>query len=222
MSGIHLLSTSSANQVDNTVSQMSAALSAGGAWFALMIKSRHEKAVSALLCERGYLEFLPLYKSRHWHAGKLRSVELPLFSSYTFCHFDFNQRWRILMIPGVLSIVGMGKTPAPVEEREIQALQAIARTGVGAKPWPYTTVGDRVEVERGPLRGLQGLLLRDDSQDRVVVSVSLLQRSVAAEVEREWVRPVSAPACASPSPSPASVVSTDRMPRGSGVRKWLS
>jgi transcription antitermination factor NusG len=217
----HLLRRSSLSHPDTTISQESAALSAGGSWFALMVKSRHEKLVSALLCEKGYVQFLPLYKSHHRHAGKLRLVELPLFSSYTFCHFDFAQRWPILMIPGVLSIVGMGKTPAPVDEREIQALQAIAHTGIDAKPWPYMTVGDRVEIERGPLCGLQGLLVRDESQDRIVVSVALLQRSIAVEVERKWVRLVPARAYASLPRSPVSVA-TGWMQSGSGVRKCLS
>jgi transcription antitermination factor NusG len=105
---------------------------------------------------------------------------MPLFPGYTFCRFDVNSRLPILVTPGVQFIVGVGRTPLAVEDAEIQSL----------RPWPYVKIGQTVEIERGPLQGLSGIILRIKNVDRLIVSVSLLMRSVAVEMDQEWVRPL--------------------------------
>ena len=161
-------------------------------WFALRIKARREKFVASSLRSKGYEEFLPLYRCRRRWSDRMKTHELPLFPGYVFCRFDMNNRLPILVTPNVLLIVGCGKTPLPVEDSEIAALQSIVKSGLKAEPWPYLRVGQRVRIERGSLEGVEGLLLAAKPQ-RLVVSVTILQRSVAVEIEEAWARPISSP-----------------------------
>jgi transcription antitermination factor NusG len=120
----------------------------------------------------------------------VKQLDLPLFPGYLFCRFDVRDRLPILTTPGVISIVGAGKTPVPVDDEEIEAIRAILRSGLAAQPWPFLRVGSKVYVEGGPLAGVEGIIANTDKVYRLVVSVSLLQRSVAVEINREWARPI--------------------------------
>lgn len=160
-------------------------------WYALRIQSKLEGLASATLRGKGYEEFLPLYRSRRRWSDRVKQLDLPLFPGYLFCRFAVHDRLLpILTTPGVISIVGAGKTPIAVSEEEIASVQAILRSGLPARPWPCLTVGSRVFIERGPLAGVEGVALNVDKTFRLVVSVPLLQRSVAVEIERDWVRPI--------------------------------
>jgi transcription antitermination factor NusG len=160
-------------------------------WFALRIKSNFEKVTSQILEQKGYIAFLPTYRTRNRWSDRTKVIDRPLFPGYLFCRFDQNDRLPILVTPGVVGVVGVGKTPMAVAEREIEAIQAVLRSGVPATPWPYVTVGQRLLIERGPLSGIEGILQEIKNSFRFIVSVNLLQRSVAAEVDASWVRPVS-------------------------------
>jgi transcription antitermination factor NusG len=155
----------------------------GHQWFVLYVKPRHEKNVSALLRGKGFDEFLPLYPRR----TRSRTSELPLFPGYVFCRFDLANRLPVLTIPGVFSIVGFAGTPVPVDEREIEALQRVIRLGLHREPWPVLPSGTVVAVSRGPMQGVRGVVMNTRNRTRVIISVTLLQRSVAVEVEREWL-----------------------------------
>ena len=161
-------------------------------WFALRVKSNCEKTVATLVRNKGFEEFLPLYKSCHRWSDRLKSAESPLFPGYTFCRIDPNFRLPILTIPGALHFIGIGKVPVPIEDSEIAAIQKAVRSGLPAEPWAYLKVGQLVRLDDGPLAGLEGILIETRKQYRVVVSVSLLQRSVAVEIERNWVTPLGA------------------------------
>ena len=157
-------------------------------WFAIRVKSRHEKAVAAIAHNKGFDEFLPLYKScRRWSDRK-KTLELPLFPGYLFCRLDPQRRLPLLTIPGVLHFVGAGKFPLPVDAQEVKAIQKAIQSGVVTEPWPYLEAGRRVTLEAGPLAGLDGILVRDSGQERLVVSVTILQRSVAVSIDRHWVK----------------------------------
>jgi transcription antitermination factor NusG len=156
-------------------------------WFALRVKSRCEKVTAASLRNRGYEEFLPLYRSRRLWSDRWVELELPLFPGYVFCRFDPQDRLPILTIPSLVHVVGIGKTPLPVEDGEIAAVQTVVRSGLAARPWPYLNVGDVVRVQYGALRDLEGILIEVRKRHRLVVSITLLQRSVAVEIDREWV-----------------------------------
>ncbi|PYU87474.1 MAG: hypothetical protein DMG08_28010, partial [Acidobacteria bacterium] len=95
----------------------------------------------------------------------------------------------ILVTPGVRQVVGTGKTPVPVDESEIAALQSIVVSRLQARPWPFLQVGQRVRIEQGPLSGVEGILLDSQKRERLVVSVTLLQRSVAVEIDGDWAVP---------------------------------
>ncbi len=160
-------------------------------WYAIRIQSKLESLASATLRGKGYEEFLPLYRSRRRWSDRVKEIDLPLFPGYLFCRFALGDRLLpILTTPGVISIVGAGKTPIAVSNEEIAAVQAIVRSGLPTRPWPCLSVGSRVFIHRGPLAGVEGICLNVDKVFRLLVSIPLLQRSVAVEIEREWARPV--------------------------------
>jgi transcription antitermination factor NusG len=161
-------------------------------WFALRVKCRYEKFVSTLLRDKGYDELLPLYWSRRRWSDRFQSVELPLFPGYVFCRLDPQYRLPLLTTPGVMHLVGVGRIPEPIDDSEIAAIQAAVRSGLSTEPWPFLKVGHRVRLEEGPLTGLEGIVIEERKRQRLVVSVSLLQRSIAIEIERQWVRPLDA------------------------------
>ena len=131
--------------------------------------------------------YLPLIRSvRRW-SDRTKVVELPLFSGYLFCKFDIGQRLPLLLVPGVLSIVGAGKVPETVPESQISSLQKVIASGMQCGPWPFLQTGQSIAVQRGPLAGLQGTVIEVKSSLRLVVSLPLLHRSVAVEVDRNWV-----------------------------------
>ncbi len=162
----------------------------GSSWFALRVRSNFEKTVASELRERGYQELLPLYRARRRWSDRMKEIELPLFPGYVFTRLDDPARlWPVLSVRGVVHLVCAGRTPVPVDEAEIEAVSAIVRSGVPAGPWPYLRSGDVVTITDGALAGLTGILVQIKNQYRLVVSVSMLMRSVAVELDRAWVRP---------------------------------
>jgi transcription antitermination factor NusG len=160
------------------------------AWFAVRVQSKFEHLASARLNGKGYEEFLPLYSARRRWSDRIKHLDLPLFPGYLFCRFDVRDRLPILTTPGVVGIVGAGKLPIPVAETEIEAVKAILRSGLAALPWPFLNVGSKVYIEGGPLAGIEGIITNTDKVYRLIVSVSLLQRSVSVEIDRAWARPI--------------------------------
>ena len=156
-------------------------------WFAILVRTGREKTANLLLENAGYECFLPVSKSTRRWSDRTKVIEVPLFPGYLFCRMNPHNRLTVLMTPGVIQIVGVGKTPVPVEEQEIQAIQQVQRSGLAAMPWPYMQVGNVAQILEGPLRGLTGIVVKIKSGVKLVLSVSLLQRSVAVEVERNWV-----------------------------------
>jgi transcription antitermination factor NusG len=159
-------------------------------WFAIRVKSNFEKKVANGLRHKGLEEFLPLYQSRKRLSDRYKTVDLPLFPGYLFCRLDLDHRLPLLTTVGFLYIVSVGNKPVPVDEDEIAAVQFVVRSGVPAMPWPSLAVGQRVRLEGGPLCGLEGAVTQVGMRDRICVSVTLLQRGVSVEVDREWIRPV--------------------------------
>ena len=159
-------------------------------WFALQVRSRYENIVTAHLSGMGYESFLPLYMCRRRWSDRFKEIECPLFPGYVFCRLNPLNRLPILMIPGVSLIVGMGKTPIPIDEAEIAAIQSAVKSGLPSQPWAFVQIGQRVRIEHGPLCGLEGVLLDLRGHHRLVLSVTLLQRSIAVQVEDAWVTPI--------------------------------
>jgi transcription antitermination factor NusG len=159
-------------------------------WYALKVRPRLEKQVSVNLSSKGYELFLPLYKRKsHW-SDRVKTLEVPLFPGYLFCQFDVTKRLPILQTPGVISVVGIGKCPEPIDVAEIDAIRTVISAGVPYQPHPYLMVGDSVRVEHGALAGLVGLITQVKNDFRLIISVNLLMRSVSVEIDRSWVDPV--------------------------------
>ncbi len=162
----------------------------GQRWFALRVKSRSEHVVATAARNKGFEAFLPLYEARRHWSDRIKKLQAPLFPGYLFCRLNPEHRLPLLTIPGVMQFVGLGRTPVPIEDAEIAAIDAALRSGLGLEPWPFLDVGQRIRVEYGPLAGLEGILVEKRKQRRIVISVALLQRSVGVEIESDWVRPV--------------------------------
>lgn len=161
----------------------------GCRWYALRTRPRHEKMAAMMLEHKGYESFLPLYKCRHHRPDGYRDVQLPLFPGYLFCHFNPTVRLPILTTPGVLHVVGLGRMPVPVEEAEIDSIRRLTSSELYSEPWPYLEGGQSVYIQDGPLQGIVGTLLTVKHGHRLVLSVTLLKRSVAVEIDRNWVVP---------------------------------
>jgi len=156
-------------------------------WYALQVCSRKEASVSFQLRGLGYDCFLPTYKCQRKWSDRVKESEQPLFPGYLFCRFDFQSRRPLVMTPGVIQIIGNGKTPLPVADEEIEKIQLAVASEAPRQPWPYIEVGERVRVNYGSLRGLEGILINFKGSHRVVLSISLLHRSVALEVDLAWL-----------------------------------
>jgi len=170
-------------------------MSAGTAserWFALQVRTRWEGSTAVLLSGKGYQTLLPTYKTKKRGHGRLRDGSAPLFPGYVFCQFDAQNRLPVLITPGVIAVVGRGRVPLPVDDTEIAGIQTLVASGLPAEPWPYLELGQRIRIESDALKGLEGILINIKGNHRIVVSVSLLRRSVALEVDRSSVVPLSA------------------------------
>jgi len=159
-------------------------------WFALQVRTRWESSTAVLLSGKGYEALLPTYKTKKRWNGRLSEIDAPLFPGYVFCRFDALKRLPVLVTPGVISVVGRGRVPLPVDDSEITAIQTVVGSGLRAEPWPYLELGQKIRIERDALAGLEGILVNFKGSNRIVVSVTLLHRSVALEIDRSCVKSV--------------------------------
>jgi transcription antitermination factor NusG len=151
-------------------------------WYVAYTCPRHEKRVAQQLSERGIPSFLPLYRSiRRWK-DRRKELELPLFPGYCFVQTEIEQRVRLLQLPGVVNFVMFQGKPAPVSGREMESL-CRSLQGAPVRPHPYLRAGKRVRVQHGPMAGLEGVFVRWRDRARIVISITLIQRSIAVEVD---------------------------------------
>jgi transcription antitermination factor NusG len=165
----------------------------GLSWFALQVRSRWEGTTAGLLQGKGLETLLPTYTTKRKWSDRFKVVESPLFPGYVFCRFDVHNRLPVLITPGVICVVGRGKTPIAVDDAEILSVQTAIRSGVHIEPWPYVQIGERVRVKDDVLDGMEGILTSFKGSHRVIISVSLLRRSVALEIDRSRITPLSSP-----------------------------
>lgn len=159
-------------------------------WYAAYTSANHEKRVAEQLVVRDVEHFLPLYASvRRWKDRRV-ALELPLFPGYVFVRVALRERLGVLQIPGVARLVGFGGVPAALPEEEIDTLRASLESGMRAAPHPFLAAGRRVRVHKGPLAGLQGILVKRKNRARFVVSVELIQRAMAVEIDEADLAPV--------------------------------
>jgi transcription antitermination factor NusG len=158
-------------------------------WYAAYTCAQHEKCVATELVARDVEHFLPLYSSvRRWKDRRVQ-LELPLFPGYVFVRLALRDRLRVVQIPSVVRLVGFGGLPTSLPDAEMEILQSGFSRSLCAEPHPFLTVGRRVRVTGGPFAGLEGVLKRKKSTLRIVVSLELIQRSIAVDVDAADVRP---------------------------------
>ena len=131
-----------------------------------------------------------MYRTARQGSDRPKQIEVPLFPGYVFCKFDVNERLALLMIPGVMSVVNFGGVPFAIPEPEIRAVQNVVGSGLNYEPCPFSRIGQPVQVKFGPLKGLEGLIVEVKKNYRLVISVTLLNRSVSVEIDKDSVTPV--------------------------------
>lgn len=156
-------------------------------WFAVQVCAGREHLTANHLQRRGYDVLLPCYLEHRRWSDRVKKIERALFAGYLFCRMGAEVTAKIITTPGVIRVVGNSERPLPIAPHEIEAIQRLMETRLQAEPWPFLQVGQRVRVDHGPLRGTEGIVLTVKERHRLVISISLLQRSVAVEMEPEWV-----------------------------------
>ena len=152
-------------------------------WYAVYTRANHEKSVAQQLEKRSLESFLPLYERVSRWKDRRMNLQLPLFPGYVFVRIALEERLQVLQTPGLVRLVGFNGLPAPLDDREIDAMRTGLTAGLRAEPCPYLRVGQRVRLRSGPLRGMQGILQMKKTGYRFVLSLELIQRSVAVEVD---------------------------------------
>jgi transcription antitermination factor NusG len=152
-------------------------------WYAAYTRANHERRVADQLAEREVENFLPQYESlRRWKDRRVR-LQMPLFPGYVFVHLALRNRLRVLQVPGVACLVSFAGRPVAVPEEEFASIRGFLNKGLRAEPYPYLEAGRRVRVRSGPLEGMEGIVLRRKSGCRLVISLELIQRAMAVDVD---------------------------------------
>ncbi len=159
-------------------------------WFGVRVRSNYERVAALHMRDRGFEEYNPVCQTVRQWSDRKKVVEQALFPGYVFCRLNYHDRLPVLSIPGVVGLVGFANQPCPIPEAEIDSVRQMMDSGSLVMPWPFLRPGQAVMMSKGPLAGLEGTLLQVKGKFRLVVSLTLLQRSVAAEVDRQWVTPV--------------------------------
>ena len=162
----------------------------GGEWFALVVKPRFDKAVAQALGSKGYETLVPVYRKCHRYGNRSKHFELPLFPGYVCCRFDVEARLPVMTTPGVIRVLGVRNVPVPLSDVEITSLQIAMKAQLPIQPFPFVTAGQRVRINGGVLAGVEGIVLGLKSELRLVLSITLLQRSVVLEIDRDQVSTV--------------------------------
>jgi transcription antitermination factor NusG len=156
-------------------------------WYAIRVRSNFEQTVSASLAARGLEAYLPVIKVRRRWSDRIKSIDQPLFPGYVFCRFDAGHRLPVLEAPGVIGPIAFGKQLAAIPEEEIAAIQTMLQSSLPVQPYPFLQTGQKIRIARGPLAGVEGIVVEIKREFRLVASVTLLQRSVSVEIDREWI-----------------------------------
>jgi transcription antitermination factor NusG len=155
------------------------------AWFAIQTRPRYEKKITAELQEKGVKAFLPLFSAKHQWTDRLREVHLPVFPGYVFVRIVpvAHARVSVLRTNGVISFVGVRNMGIPIPDSEIEAIQTVFEQGVAFEPYPSLKVGQQVAIRGGCLEGVSGVLMARNGDRSLIISVNLIQRSIAMRIE---------------------------------------
>lgn len=156
-------------------------------WYGVRTRSNHERVAATVLQSKGYEQYVPVYRKRTRWSDRVVESDRPLFPGYVFCRFDAKKRMPVLKTPGVISVVGFGNEPAPIEDSEIDVIKEVLASEHAMEPCAFLRNGQRVRINRGSLQGVEGILMKKKNQCRIVLSIGMLQRSIAVEIDGEWI-----------------------------------
>src|SRR5579862_7339374 len=160
-------------------------------WLALQVRPRYEFITASILRGKGYEEFVPVYTTKRKWSDRTKNITAPLFTGYVFCRVDENIKIPLITTPGVMRIVGSCGGVAYIEDSEIEAIRTAERSGCEVQPWTYWQIGDQVQISAGPLAGLQGVLVAHKNKHRLIISVNMIQSSIAVEIDPDGVQRIS-------------------------------
>ena len=156
-------------------------------WYALYTRPRHEKKSAELLSEKDFEVYLPTIKKvRQWKDRK-KKVEVPLFNSYIFVNFEYNQRFDVLKTHGIVKIINFSGEPAIVPDWQIDSLRQMLEFPETVRLEKYITPGEIVEIQTGPMRGLKGTVDLKKDSNRLVLSIDGVFQSISVEIQEEYV-----------------------------------
>jgi len=161
-------------------------------WYAIHTRARHEKTVTTQIERKGVTTFLPLIKETHRWSDRKKTVDCVLFDGYTFVFLESYSReyFHIVKTPGVVGFVGIRGVGVPIPDKEIENIQTLLANDLPCKPYPFLSTGRRVRIRGGCMDGLEGILVAKNSDQSLVVSVEMIQRSVAVRIDGYDVEPV--------------------------------
>jgi len=157
-------------------------------WYALRVRSNFEQQSYNALTIRGLEAFLPSFKVRRRWSDRVKLIDQPLFPGYVFCRFSPDERATVLRAPGVVHVVSSGRDPLPVDESELNHIRTVVMAELAVNPHPFLKIGQRVRIDRGPLAGAEGIFTAPNGKSSLILTISLLQRSIAVEVDAAWIR----------------------------------
>lgn len=160
-------------------------------WYVLSAKHQHEQPLALALVSKGFEALAPTYRTRSLWKDRTKEIDRALFPGYVFCRLGLSGRKMVLDTPGISRIVGFGGRPTPVPDEEMGAILAAVASKLPLRQWPHLKPGDRVRIERGPFKGIEGTLIREKDCLRLVIGVELLQRSIAVQLDADSVVPAS-------------------------------
>jgi transcription antitermination factor NusG len=163
----------------------------GPGWYALYTRHQHEKVVDRILSSKGFETFLPVYRALRRWKDRNKQLLLPLFPSYLFVRSYLDRRVEIRSTPGVFGFVGTEGRPSSILSEEIESLRLAVESCFRVEPHPFLNCGDRVRITSGPLEGTEGVLIRKKNAYRLVLSIQILGRSAAVEIDDATVEKVS-------------------------------
>jgi transcription antitermination factor NusG len=166
------------------------ALPEQSAWYALYTKSRHEQVVKTQLDQKAIENFLPLYERVSQWKDRKKRIHWPLFPGYVFVKIVEGDRLDVLKTHGAVYIVSNGLDPLPIPEEQILSVRSFVEGKLKCDPHPYLKIGNRVRILEGPMKGVEGILIRKKNKSCLVLSVDIIQRSVSVELDGWGIEPI--------------------------------
>jgi transcription antitermination factor NusG len=171
--------------INSEIDPLHVALANRPLWFAVQTRARHERKIEAELEKKGITAFVPFRREPHRWSDRMKMVDVPIFTSYVFVRTEATPacRLEVLKTSGVFRFVSVNGAPAPIPDSEIESLQTVIANKLPLSPCGFLKLGQRVRVRGGALDGVEGTLVGTKGEHKLVISVDLIQQSVAVTID---------------------------------------